>query len=590
MNLRRSETSYSGKRLLTEVTNKDRWFLAAIVLAILVFFYFRLPRGVDVTDESYYLTHSLELFRNGFYKSFNLNIQQLSELFVFPIFSTYVSIVGNVDGIVLLMRIVYLLIAILACVPLYIFVARLRSPATAALAFAFSVMFIPFGLPAPSYNTLGMYGVVSALALYGLSVLQVDGRATTRFQQLRPAICALTGSATIWVSTIVAYPTLAVGPPTLAILSLIVLRDSAIRNLVSAFLLFCAIASAFELLLLGDLFGIVRLYRMVEFTNSSAELGSRLNTKILTSIAALAKEPFAVSSLVLIVVSAIIAVPFARRYKDAALSVLCAVFVVSAGLMLKAPPVAYIKSHDIIVLCGVFSVCVISTMQLPGAQNPLCRLLVHTSFIVGLVTAGTAAHGIFNFCVGGMMAACLGLALVVPARQEATILTKAVRLAPLVVSLLAVSHGSWTNVYGEDGRRFPDNPRRVESGPFKGLWTAPANEAYVTKVEEILRHFGSGSQTITVFGPNAAIYLMSEMKPVALSTFMISGAMGERAQAMVGDFLSVQQPDFVARNIDPWTPPAAKFEVELLKQYELVNRTMIGYRTFELFRRAAPAP
>lgn len=575
---------------MTEVTNKDRLFLATIILAILVFFYFRLPMGVDVTDEAYYLTHSIELLRNGFSNSLNLNIQQLSELFVYPFFSGYVAITGSVDAVFLFMRAVYLLIALLACIPLYIFVARLRSPATAALTFAFGIMFIPFGLPAPSYNTLGMYGVVSALALYGLSVLKVDGRETTRFRQLRPATWALAGSAVIWVSTIIAYPTLAAGPPVLAVLSLVILRDSALRYLAGAFLLLCAIAAALELLLLCGLFGIDRLYRMVEFTSGSAELGSRLSSKILTSIAALAKEPLAASSLILIVVAAIMVLPFSRRYKGAALSALCAVFVVAIALMLKAPPVAFIKPHDIIVFCCVFAVCAVSTMQLPGTQNPLIRLLVYTSFVAGLVTAGTATNGIFNFFVGGMMAACLGLAFVAPDRQEATIATKAIRLSPLVVSLFAVSLGSWNHVYGEYGTRFPDDPRRVESGPFKGLWTAPETEAYVTEVADTLQRFGSSSQTITVFGSNAAVYLMSEMRPVALSTYMISGAMGERAQAIVGEFLSVQKPDFVARSIDAWTPPAAKLETDLLKRYELVSRTAIGYRTFELYRRATATP
>lgn len=575
---------------MSAVDNKDRFFLSAIILAILIFFYFRLPRGVDVTDEAYYLTHSIELLRNSFTGSFNLNIQQLSELFVYPLFSAYVTITGNVDGVFLFMRVIYLLIAILACVPLYICVARLRSPSTAAITFAFGVMFIPFGLPAPSYNTLGMYGVVSGLALYGLALLKVDRLATTRLQQLRPAVWALAGSAGIWVATIVAYPTLAVGPPVLAVLSLIILRGSALRFLVIAFLLLCAIAAALGLLLLCGLFGIDRLYRMIEFTNNSAELGSRLSTKILTSIAALGKEPLAASSLVLVVVAAIIALPFARRHEDAALNVLCAVFVAAATLMLMAPPVAFIKPHDIIVLCCVFSVCAVSTMRPTRPETPLFRLIIYTSFIAGLVTAGTATNGIFNFFVGGMMAACLGLAFVARVPQGGTTMTKAIRLAPLVISLLAVSFGSWKHVYGEYGTQFPDNPRRVESGPFKGLWTAQATEAYVTDVADILRRFGSSSQTMTVFGPNAAIYLMSEMRPLALSTYMISGAMGERAQAIMGDFLSAQQPDFVARNITPWTPPAARLETDLLKQYELVSRTTIGHNTFELYRRTTGTP
>ena len=64
----------------------------------------------------------------------------------------------------------------------------------------FVLSFIPFGLPAPSYNTLGQQALTIALALFGYAAL-LDGR--TRQQ----AWC-LIASACAWAVATVVYPPL----------------------------------------------------------------------------------------------------------------------------------------------------------------------------------------------------------------------------------------------------------------------------------------------------------------------------------------------------------------------------------------------
>ena len=127
--------------------------------------------GVDLTDELYYVTFLDGWLKDGLGRGENLVVHQTAALIVFPAAQLYTWIVGSERGLVLFLRFIFLAMACAAGLCQYRFIRRVREEAVAWSSALLVLCFIPFSLPAPSYNTIGMFGMLSALALFGVAAL-----------------------------------------------------------------------------------------------------------------------------------------------------------------------------------------------------------------------------------------------------------------------------------------------------------------------------------------------------------------------------------------------------------------------------------
>ncbi len=167
-----------------------RFGLACLYVAVLALLAYRLTIGVDLSDELYYVTFLDGWLKDGLGHSENLEVHQSAALLVLPAARLYTWIVGSERGLVLFLRFIFLAMACTASVCQYRFIRRVRDEAVAVSSALLVLCFLPFSLPAPSYNTIGMFGMVSALALFGAAaVAAATGRKWLRGDDpLRPCL------------------------------------------------------------------------------------------------------------------------------------------------------------------------------------------------------------------------------------------------------------------------------------------------------------------------------------------------------------------------------------------------------------------
>ena len=132
---------------------------AVAFIAILLTLAWRLTQDADFSDESYYAIFIDDWLKGGIHSSALLMLHQTAALIVYPAARLYAAAIGSHDGLMLFLRSLYLLGSALAAGCWFVFLRRAGSQGSAWAAAVDALAFIPFGLPAPSYNTLGLQGL-----------------------------------------------------------------------------------------------------------------------------------------------------------------------------------------------------------------------------------------------------------------------------------------------------------------------------------------------------------------------------------------------------------------------------------------------
>jgi hypothetical protein len=548
----------------------------AVILGVgLLFFWIRLPMGVDLTDEAYYVTHALEWLRKGFVGSTNLNLQQLSGLPTFPIVWLWHSFSGGFDGVILMLRWVYAVLALATSLFLYDFLRHICPRPVAVLGALMAIGFVPFGLPAPSYNTIAMFGAASAIALLGSSLL-----ISSSDDLPVGAVIRLLASAVLWVIVGIAYPTLVLAPALTVGLALWLMRER--WRLLSVYACLIAASGVVGAALLILVFGVERLLAMLAFTSGSAQLGNLFIWKLSFSLQRLMSQPLPFAALVAMAVVPVSFYAFDQRWRAVGL---CAVFVACLAGVMAGGAIAYIKAHDVMILallCAVHGAALLSGPS-PGAA--ITRIVVGGGFFAGLITGYTALYSIFNVPVGSFIAVAVGLAAL--AHRDAA--GAHWRAIPLVLCLTVVGGLSLVRLYGEVTGYWPAQRVQVEAGPFRGLWTAPEMHGYVQAVEGALSEEVRETETMTVFGPLAGLYLLSKGIPHGLSTWPMNHTMGPMARERWDRFLTLHPPDLIAYYDDQWIPRLGSTETRIMADYREIKRLSVAFRNFVVLRRANPS-
>ena len=160
------------KKAAKNLSRTDLLFAFSLLLAT-AFLMWRCKFGLAYDDEAFYLTIPYRLSRGDAMFLHEWHLSQMSGFLLYPFMLLFRSLTGSTQGVVLAFRRLYILACSLTALYSYL---RLRkiSPLGACAAALILLLYTPFGLNAPSYNSMGL--LLMALATVSLATAEKEQR------------------------------------------------------------------------------------------------------------------------------------------------------------------------------------------------------------------------------------------------------------------------------------------------------------------------------------------------------------------------------------------------------------------------------
>jgi hypothetical protein len=468
------------------------WAVAAVCVAALAALVLRLFHSVDVTDEAFYAASAYRFALAARPLLDDWSPQQLAALLTSPIVRLHLALVGDTTGLMLTLRFAYLAMMSAAGAVMWAALRRVVRPWIALLAVVASIVLVPFTIPAPSYNTIAIAGVMVGCA-GGIGVLtRKDGRPWAAVSGFGFALAA------------VAYTTVAVAG-VVALVWLTWRRRERILPFVGGALL---VAVPLAVVLVPCLGG---LRQTLAYSLAMAGYGG--NAPKLLRIAS-AAAAFLIRQPAFYATAACTAWAIARRravprWVPLALSAL-------AMIVIGVPTTT----------AALFAAAMMLTTSLVWARwrsatdgegddrdrERVARWVVGIGFAAGAIFAYTSTNGFMMLGAGGIavMPALLALA----AERFAT----SPRRASVAVAVLALVAAAgllplWTVAFRDASPL--EQTARVASGPYAGMLTTPSTAASVTQMRADLRAVVRPGDRLLSYDAMPAPYLMTDAMPAA---------------------------------------------------------------------------
>jgi hypothetical protein len=543
--------------------------LALIVLAVFVALCYRMSIGVDLSDESYYISFIDGWLKTGIKSSSVLVIHQTAELLVFPFARIFTLLNNGTEGLALFLRSVYLMASCFSAICFYFFCRTKHELGVSIFAGLLIASFIPFSLPSPSYNTLGMLGMISALSALGV------------YLHKHSTSWAIV-SAVSWAICVIAYPTLAV-VLAVTIVSLPAVGTLSPRRKLIAYVALCVALQTLGVLLLLSVYGWAKLNNMLAFTNASLQISSGSSGKFTRSVAMLTADigflPLCAVAMVVGALSARVSNSVRRGWFLSFATVFLLTISYAIG------PIVFARSHDFVLIISVMGAAFFPAKIFSRSPNrdDAAAFLFAIGILAGIVTSMTATNGIVNFAVGGFFAAAVFLiSALVPGR-----LTVAPQLTLIGVVVAFFLFSSFNFIYGERESLYTSSSSRIANGVFAGLLTTRPNKEAIEKTMDFLARLPGDS--VTVLGRFPGIYLLTSMRPKALSTWDFGQQNGTlpKVDHINELFYAMQanRPEVLLSVIDPWTRNPSPYGQKLLSEYRQSSQLKLVPWTVDAFSR-----
>jgi hypothetical protein len=563
------------------------WALVTIVGTVLMLLAYRMTLGVDLSDEGYYVSFIDGWLKTGIRDSAALGLHQTAALIVYPLARAYAILNGSTAGLVLFLRFVYLLMSCIAGICFYQLVRQIRGRTIATFASLTVVAFIPFSLPSPSYNTVGMLAMICALLLSGVLFLRISAKHAHPWIQLLWPWAV--GSACAWMLAVVAYPTLILVQAVFLAVVLTASQKSAAFEPIKKYAFLCVLAQAAGLAILLYIYGSQRFLAMVSFSNASLQVTTGVFEKVLRFGGTFVLHPwFGVAS----TVSFLLGFAIRKDHHSLTIDAVIAVAVISVLLLsLLIGPVLYAQAHDYVFLLAILGapLCIparsTSQAEKPSARSlPVFPMLLFTGVFAGAVTSLTATNGMVNFAVGGSFAMALSAVLVVGDRKTAEGIALHTTLLACIGALLLWSALNF--IYGEGPNPATKESRRVSEGLYAGLLTTNQNASSLHQTSLFFSGTTPAQGTVAVLGRLPGVYLLTSLSPLALSTWDFGQQNGAipAIERLNDAFYTAHQPDVLAVVSDPWTKPLSPAGQKLLADYVRKERRDFGAWSVQLYR------
>lgn len=476
-----------------------------ICVAAIAVLCWRMLHGIDFTDEAFYVALPLRFALGDRPFVDELSIAQTAGLLLYPFVKLYVWIVGDVTGVFLFIRALYMVVFALVGWSAYALARRCIPRSAALLCGAMCMLVLPYGIPGLSYNTVSM--ALMASGLFVIARAQLTDGPPRRFWR-RPLLWAgfAHGAAAF------AYPTLvlAVGATAIAVFALAPRpRLRAVATYAAGGLVFAALVSPlfvragaqnlrFELAYqagAGNGFALdAVLRRIYEFYDLHPELPRAL-LAIVAAILLARRWPR-------LVACGAVAIPLLARGSDQGANLASLAYLASFALF--GPVLAAgVRERKVtrVLLVGVFApsavsaamICLSSTNRVYAAGIGLYPAAIAAAILLVMFIVQTAARAQW------------------PALHPYLALAPALAIAALVACLLF------------DGDYYRDGPRsamteHITSGPYLGLYTTPGKAEMLHDLTADIASYAQGRRALFLYDLPVG-YLIAMRRPMVSTSW-----------------------------------------------------------------------
>ena len=487
--------------------------VAAVAVAALLaaFIALRTFIGVDLRDESYYAVFHLWWILGDGNDTRILDIHQTAASLVHP-FARGLWEIQGFTGLILLLRLVWLAMALATAALLYTATRRIRSAWPSLLVSLAVIVFVPFSLPSASYNTMGELALVGTASLLLLALANHPNVASWKWSSL-----AFLGGAAASIA-VIAYPPLLL--PQLLPIAYLLARK--MPRVLLAWILGAA-TTGFAWLAYASVMLGVNVPAMLSHTWQARSAGDGVSGKLLAALAEInSQRVFMLFVIAFLLLGAWIRFGFrnSRLWESLSLAIAIALLL---GVSLLLDVTFHTRSHDVAVLLvalGVFSVGFGNARSLD--TSPLIASVLRLWFWFGISAGATTAwfslNGLMNFAIGAYVAVIATLVgLCAPrlwrVRFSSTLMTLAL-VAPLVLLIQSLS----TSFYGESFNPLRAGPSFIKTGAFAGLGTTNERATEISRMTQFLdAQCGEGNRVLMLGMPG--LYLLNPKEPTGLSAW-----------------------------------------------------------------------
>lgn len=524
----------------------------------------RLTKGVDLSDEAYYAIFLDDWLKGGIQTSTFLTLHQTAALIVYPFALLYAKIIGSTDGMFLFLRVLFLAGSAASAIVWILFLKCLGHRSYAWVGGILIVAFVPFGLPAPSYNTLGGQSLAIALGTFGCAALASAGS--------RKQVGWLVTSACAWSAATVSYPSLIVPLAFLCAAGLLYRNRGFPRPYLYIAITIFALCLAWSVTVLSLSFE--RLYESVIYLSAINDVGG-VSRKMAFAIQTLRTHPF----FAMLCAAAVLIGLLRRRLGQSVTQVAAAAIL--AGLFLTTPSL-YVRSHDVVTLAALMGLGLLSGLRPCATQTDRVIALVYaTSIMAALTYCFTANNSVFNFCIGALPAAVL--AIVGSPGDKSNLWTGAVQTLAAICGLLATS---LFFLYGELPGQDTVARERLHDGFFAGLAVHPYDAELLRLTREHIAPITESGQTIAIFSRSPGIALDLNARLAMSSAFPLMPAIPRKGIEMTHDFYArlEKRPSFVLVYEDPYFPLINPMQPRFDEWYEPLMEFKTMYGRLAIFK------
>jgi hypothetical protein len=535
------------------------YLVSAFGVVILLGLIIRLGIGVCVYDEGFYIevARSIIAWQRPFLVS--VSIAQTSSGMLIPFIQLwYLAGLGD-QGLVLWMRVLYLITNCGCAFALFSYARRRLDSARAILVSMLGLVWIPFGIPAPSYYTLAANSFLCGLICYCLSKGEHDRVWLPRLADALFAIGCL------------AFPPLALPCLAFLVARVLLAPDKTTRNKRLTSIVCLASIGFGSLLFLALFCGTGHLMNSVMVARSLAGFYKSDMIQIMHWVFGEKYYPLLLSITFLAAVGA----TFKSNIRSGFLSMVVFMIALVTTAFLNVGLMSA-NSHLEVLLLFIFFTPI--ALRDPNFTEE-SRVVFWTSALAALTFTFSSGSGPVTFCLGAYPGVCVAM-IELLANQERTrsqmLLTAGTALCAVTVTVLFVC--AVTTIYGDKDLDW-SHTVRVQSGPFCWLRTTPSKRYLITKLKEDLDSYGKPYKTIYVIGP-PGWYLCSALKPLDLILWH-SKNLDSVASYLKNLYKEYGRPDvIVLATHDSIFGIPNKFDLELLKQSYLLTVTRPDYLIF----------
>lgn len=479
----------------------------AIALLLLL----RLTCGADLGDEGYYAIFLDDWLKGGISTSAFLSIHQTAALIVYPVARLYFGLTGSRDGLFLLLRVVFLLGAVASAAFWIIFLKRLGYRLMAWAGGCIVLSFVPFGLPAPSYNTLGQQALVTALACLGCANLwDAEGRRQ---------VIWLAGSAAAWAAATVAYPPLILPCLCSCVIGLHYRADTFVRPRLYTVLVGLMVCSSW--IVVTCILSPDRLYQGLLYSQG---IGGSDWTRKFQFVGEIfgSNVPFSLLFAASIVVGLTSNnLPNLARLSFAAI-LLC---------LFATTPALYVRSHDAVTLTALMGIGLLGDLRRSAnRRDRIVACIYLISLVAALTTSATAYMSIYNFSIGAIPAAalaCIGRTAPKP--------SSIIRGLPAAATIFVVLATSLFFYYGEVPAK-TSSREFMTGGFFAGLRLHPEDAAVIRLMEGTVDNLLPQNQNLVVLGRLPGLVLATGARLKMPSAFALPPSVSPQGVSAAGEY------------------------------------------------------